>query len=78
VILLGLRQRCIFEEPLVGEGNAVAQGNFGLPRKSSYLVAARQFVRRTVWHGDVLTNGAYEADNLADDLHELGNRQVSA
>jgi hypothetical protein len=68
----------MFQEPLVGRGNAFAQRDSGLPAEVVDLADVEQLAGNAVRLGSVLDERAVIADNVSDDLGQLADRDVLA
>src|SRR4029079_18985707 len=65
-------------EVLVGERDALAQGNGRLPAERGHARAVHELARRAVGLGSVVDEFAAKADHVGDERGELGDRQVAA
>src|SRR5690242_1348805 len=65
-------------EPLIGRADPLFEPDPALPAQRAELCDIEQLARRAVRLGAVVDEAAFEADDLGDELRELGDRHIHA
>ncbi len=76
--LLARSLRRVREIPVVGRADAVRERRLRVPAERAQLADVEQLARRAVGLAAVEDERAAEADDLGDQLRELGDRDVLA